>query len=34
MPAAELPVTDRGALLYDVSRAVERALAAHESAGN
>jgi uncharacterized protein len=26
MPAPELPVTDRGALLYDVSRAVERAL--------
>ena len=26
MPAPELPVTDRGALLYDVSKAVERAL--------
>jgi len=26
MPGAELPVTERGALLYDVSRAVERAL--------
>jgi uncharacterized protein len=25
MPAKELPVTDRGALLYDVSKAVERA---------
>ena len=26
MPAPELPVTDRGSLLYDVSKAVERAL--------
>jgi uncharacterized protein len=26
MPAPEVPVTERGALLYDVSRAVERAL--------
>ena len=26
MPAAELPVTERGSLLYDVSKAVERAL--------
>ena len=26
MPATALPVTERGALLYDVSRAVERAL--------
>jgi uncharacterized protein YprB with RNaseH-like and TPR domain len=28
MPAAELPVTERGAMLYDVSLAVERALGA------
>jgi hypothetical protein len=27
MPAPELPVTDRGAMLYDVSRAVEAACA-------
>jgi hypothetical protein len=26
MPAREIPVTERGALLYDVSKAVERAL--------
>jgi hypothetical protein len=26
MPAPALPVTERGALLYDVNRAVERAL--------
>jgi len=26
MPAPDLPVTERGALLYDVSQAVERAL--------
>jgi hypothetical protein len=26
MPAPELPVTERGALLYDVSRAVDSAL--------
>jgi hypothetical protein len=26
MPAKELPVSDRGALLYDVSKAVERAV--------
>jgi hypothetical protein len=26
MPAKELPVSDRGAFLYDVSKAVERAV--------
>ena len=32
MPAPDLPVTERGALLYDVSRAVARALAAGDRA--
>jgi hypothetical protein len=30
MPAPELPVTDRGALLYDVSKEVARACAARQ----
>jgi len=30
MPAPELPVTDRGALLYDVSKAVERAFTSRQ----
>ena len=32
MPAPDLPVTERGALLYDVSKAVARALAAGDRA--